>query len=332
MVAQKRIRCNGSLITLANPTVQPGDEVMVDGQVVSNKKPITLPTDVKWIQKMNQRHLETGTSFEDYLPSPTAKLWLYYKRRKQVCTEYDPKKRNTVPDYLDQYYPDITSKNRLLMVGRLDYHAEGLMLLTNCGELKRRLEHPVNQQQRIYLMCLDKYPEKGVLEHLSQGLTISKPTKQHIPPIEAEIANDLVQPSLHKMGGTTWVRLVMSGEYPVDSQHVRLAMDHFGLICTRMIRIQFGPYTMLDELKQGVLIPTKLRHLPLPIPAPAPAKGPVEPVVEETKSNRQLRREEKSVQKKERKQRKRQKNALKKQRRFKRSKSGSPNMRSAEWV
>jgi 23S rRNA pseudouridine2605 synthase len=263
---QRRIAINhpDTLMDTKSPLVNEGDKVYVNGELVSNRKPLILPSERAEIDSINQRFRESGVRIEDQLNSPV-RLWLFYKRRRQLCTEYDPKRRPTVSDYLETYYPEITGKNRLLMVGRLDYHAEGLMLLTNCGELKRRLEHPSNLQSRVYLACIKGSIPEALFGKLREGFRTRSGIQ--VPGVKiVEAADDNVDSTLHKLGGEHWIRVVTDQDQA--SSHLRAAMEHWGLELTRLVRIQFGEYMIEERLKQGALIPSDINHLPLPVPAP----------------------------------------------------------------
>ena len=97
-----------------------------------------------------------------------AKVYLlFYKPRGVVTTMSDPQNRRTVADYI-QELPE-----RVFPVGRLDYNTEGLLLLTNDGELAQKLMHPSHEVNKTYLV---KVP--GIVpqdsEHLSAGRLLCK--------------------------------------------------------------------------------------------------------------------------------------------------------------
>ncbi|NCU20080.1 rRNA pseudouridine synthase, partial [Candidatus Falkowbacteria bacterium] len=104
MILAGRVAMNGVAVTSPALDVGPGDKVTLDG------KPIDAPQETR--------------------------LWLYYKPLGLVTSEKDEKGRQTVFDTLPEGMP------RVMSVGRLDLNSEGLLLLTNDGGLKRRLELP----------------------------------------------------------------------------------------------------------------------------------------------------------------------------------------------
>lgn len=91
------------------------------------------------------------------LPSP--KIFSFYKPRNCLCTSRDPEGRKTIYDVLDQNY-----KN-LITIGRLDYKSEGLLLLTNNGEIARYYELPRNNIKKTYIVDLNgDYKSSNLLE------------------------------------------------------------------------------------------------------------------------------------------------------------------------
>ena len=74
------------------------------------------------------------------------RLWKTYKQKGQVVSHADELNRTSVFDYLAKTY-DLP---RVVSIGRLDYNSEGLLLLTNNGDLARKLEHPASLLDRVY--------------------------------------------------------------------------------------------------------------------------------------------------------------------------------------
>lgn len=259
-LAQKRITVNGSVLPFYDPRVGFDDRISIDDKPLPRKRiPVTLPADVSTTLRIIDKATKSATRLENFIPFPV-KLWLFYKKRKLICSEHEQKRRNTVYQYLEKHYDNLMSKHRLLMVGRLDYNAEGLMLLTNCGELKRRLEHPSNYQQRVYHVCVDKLPSEKQLDLLNyEGLVHNTGIK--VDPFSVSLTDE-VDSTVQMLGGSHWLKVIPQRN---RSQQFRLGLDHLGLQITRVIRVQFGPYVLPSDLNQGKIVRKDLLDLPLPV-------------------------------------------------------------------
>ena len=90
---------------------------------------------------------------------PKPRIFSFYKPKNCLCTSKDPEGRKTIYDVLDQNY-----KN-LITIGRLDYKSEGLLLLTNNGEIARYYEVPRNNIKKTYIVDLNgDYKSSNLLE------------------------------------------------------------------------------------------------------------------------------------------------------------------------
>ncbi|MGG1313511.1 MULTISPECIES: pseudouridine synthase [Cohnella] len=97
-----------------------------------------------------------------------SKIYLMFNKPKGVITSvYDPKGRPVVTDYLKGV------SERVYPVGRLDYDTEGLLLLTNDGELAHKLMHPRHHVPKTYLATVEKVPHGEALEKLQRGIRLS---------------------------------------------------------------------------------------------------------------------------------------------------------------
>ncbi|KIT17716.1 pseudouridine synthase [Jannaschia aquimarina] len=167
----------------------------------------------------------------DVLPDPEpTRLWLYHKPVGLVTTERDEKGRETVFDALRD------KLGRVLSVGRLDLTSEGLLLLTNDGELKRRLELPETGWLRRYRVRVNGTPDEAALQRLRDGIEIDG---EAFAPMQAAL--DRVQ------GANAWLTV---GLREGRNREVRRAMEAVGLIVSRLIRVSYGPF-QLGHLKPG---------------------------------------------------------------------------------
>jgi 23S rRNA pseudouridine2605 synthase len=166
-------------------------------------------------------------------------LFLYYKPTGLVTTHKDEKGRQTVFDILPQNLP------RLISVGRLDLNSEGLLLLTNNGELSRELELPKNAWSRKYRVRVHGKIEKEKLQNLEGGVTIDG-----ISYGKVSITID------QQIGTNTWLTVTLNEG---KNREIRKLMKFIGLDVARLIRVSYGPF-QLGNLKKGEIrqVPQKV--------------------------------------------------------------------------
>ena len=169
------------------------------------------------------------------------KLWLYNKQRGYLVTNHDSENRPTIFDQLKEKI-----ETRLISVGRLDMDSEGLLLLTNDGDLARKLELPSTGWLRKYRVRVHGYVIKKDLELLKNGITIDG------------IRYGKIEAKLDKQqGSNAWLTL---GIKEGKNREVRKIMNHLGYKVNRLIRISFGPFQIknlssgdIEEVKNKVL-------------------------------------------------------------------------------
>ena len=169
------------------------------------------------------------------------KLWMYHKQRGYLVTNYDPEGRSTIFDQLKNKI-----ETRFISVGRLDMDSEGLILLTNDGDLARKLELPATGWLRKYRVRVHGYVIPKDLEPLKNGITIDGIRYGRI-----DAALDRQQ------GSNAWLTLSFREG---KNREVRKVMNHLGYNVNRLIRISFGPFNLknlpsgeLEEVKNKVL-------------------------------------------------------------------------------
>jgi 23S rRNA pseudouridine2605 synthase len=204
------------------------------GEVKVNGKTITSPAlNVTAADKITVRGEPVGQ------PEPP-RLWLYYKPEGLVTSAADEKGRDTVFDHLPEDMP------RVMSVGRLDLNSEGLLLLTNDGELKRRLELPSTGWLRKYRVRVKGNPTEPEIEPLRKGITVEGDRFQ---PMEVKIDRH--------QGANAWLTV---GLREGKNREIRRAMTHIGLTVNRLIRVSYGPFR-LNEMKPGEVEEIKPRIL-----------------------------------------------------------------------
>ena len=198
LIAAGRVAVNGKLVDTPATKVGASDRIQVDG------KP--LPE------------------------AERARLWRYHKPSGLVTTARDEKGRRTIFDALPDDLP------RVMSVGRLDLNSEGLLLLTNDGGLKRKLELPSTGWLRKYRVRVKGAPDDAGLKKLSGGITVDGERFRAM-----DVTLDRTQ------GANAWLTI---GLREGKNREIRRAMEHIGLEVNRLIRISYGPFQLLD-LQRG---------------------------------------------------------------------------------
>lgn len=197
--------------------------------------------------KVNGKVLETSAflaSFDDdicidgkTIPQPEGtRLFLYHKPAGLVTTARDEQGRDTVFDHLP---PDMP---RVISVGRLDLNTEGLLLLTNDGELSRYLELPSTGWVRTYRVRAYGRPTDDDLQALADGISYEG---VHYGPIDVVVDRG--------RGDNTWMTMKLTEG---KNREIRNVTRAIGLQVNRLIRISYGPFE-LGELPEGVVTEVK---------------------------------------------------------------------------
>ena len=208
LIVEGRVAVNGKTVTSPALDVLPTDRVTLDG------KPIDAPQ--------------------------AARLWLYYKPLGLVTSEKDEKGRQTVFESLPDGMP------RVMSIGRLDLNSEGLLLLTNDGALKRRLELPSTGWLRKYRVRVNGRPNDATFDPLRRGVIIDGEEFQPM-----EIVLDRQQ------GANAWLTV---GLREGKNREIRRAMTEVGLIVNRLIRVSYGPFR-LNKMEPGEVVEVKQKVL-----------------------------------------------------------------------
>jgi 23S rRNA pseudouridine2605 synthase len=147
-----------------------------------------------------------------------------------VTTARDEKGRRTVFDALPEGMP------RVLSVGRLDLNSEGLLLLTNDGGLKRRMELPATGWLRRYRVRVHGRPDEATLAPVRAGMTVGG---QRFQPMQVSLDR--------QQGANAWLTVALREG---RNREVRRALEASGLPVSRLIRVSYGPF-QLGSLKPG---------------------------------------------------------------------------------
>ena len=200
MIEQGRVAVNGQKLDSPAFTVSDEDFITVDGLGIEDKAP--------------------------------TRLWRYHKPSGLVTTARDPKGRPTVFEALPK------ELGRVISVGRLDLNSEGLLLLTNDGELARHLELPSTGWIRRYRVRAfgDVDPDK--LKSLAKGITVDG-----IRYGAMEVTLD------SQKGRNSWLTVsITEGK----NREIRKVMEAIGLSVSRLLRTSYGPF-QLGNLPRGMV-------------------------------------------------------------------------------
>lgn len=173
----------------------------------------------------------------DGVPIHTEKFvyWLVNKPRGFLCTNHDPGGRPLALDLVPQI------AQRVYTVGRLDEDSEGLLLLTNDGDLAHRLMHPRYGVEKSYLALVAGTPSPEDLKRLLDGVYLS----------EGHVKARHVK-RLRRQGNSTWLRIVLAEGKNREIRRMLAKLDHKVL---RLKRVAIGPVDI------GNLQPRKSRQL-----------------------------------------------------------------------
>ena len=158
------------------------------------------------------------------------RLWKFHKPKGLITSHKDEKSRQTIFQILPKNLP------RLITVGRLDLNSEGLLLLTNDGDLKRKLELPSSKIVRSYRVRAKGVANENKLSRLRQGITVDGIRYR---PMEVNI--------IKQNTSNVWLSVrLMEGK----NREIRLSFQAIGLQVNKLIRTSFGPFT-LGKLDKG---------------------------------------------------------------------------------
>jgi 23S rRNA pseudouridine2605 synthase len=198
LIAAGRVRIDGEVVRELGTKVEPGrHKVSVDGQPVKSERNV---------------------------------YWLVNKPRGYLCTNYDPAGRPRAIDLV----PHVTQ--RVYTVGRLDEDSEGLLLLTNDGELANRLMHPRFGVEKTYLVQVAGNPTADDLRQLLKGVWLS----------EGHVRARRVK-RLKRHGDSTWLQIVLNEG---KNREIRRMLARLGHKVLRLRRIALGP-VQLGRLALG---------------------------------------------------------------------------------
>lgn len=210
-IAGGRVRLNGAILDTPAVTVTDKDDIIVDGNRLPGRE--------------------------------RTRLWRYHKPAGLVTSHRDERGRETVFDKLPADMP------RVVSVGRLDLNSEGLLLLTNDGELARKLELPSTGWSRRYRVRVHGRVDEKRLAGLARGSTIDG--------VRYGAIRATLDDEAERKGANAWITVTLAEG---KNREVRKVLAHLGLDVNRLIRTAYGPFQLgklargaIDEVKGKVL-------------------------------------------------------------------------------
>jgi 23S rRNA pseudouridine2605 synthase len=190
LILEGRVALNGKILTSPAINIDPNDKIEIDGKI--------LP------------------------PKDKDRLWVYYKPTGLITTHKDPQNRQTIFDSLPK------DMGKVMSIGRLDVMSEGLLLLTNSGDLARKFELPSNNIERKYkVRCFGKLDIEA-LKKTEKGISI----------------NDIIyQPKkislISSSKNNHWIEIILTEG---KNREIRNLLAHFRLKISMLVRTSYGEY------------------------------------------------------------------------------------------
>lgn len=206
LIQEGRVSFNGKVLDTPATLAGPADDIRIDGKRLG-------------------------------APEPT-RVWRYHKPTGLVTTHSDPQGRPTV-------FQRLQGLPRVISVGRLDLNSEGLLLLTNDGEVARRLELPANGWVRKYRARALGRVTQADLDKLVEGVTV-----------EGVQYGPVIATLDHQKSANAWISVELTEG---KNREVRRVLEALGLRVNRLIRTTYGPFELgLLEPGQAEEIPPKI--------------------------------------------------------------------------
>ena len=214
------IRLNKFIADAGITSRRGADELINDGRVSVDQKVVR-----EMGFKVDPAIHQVMVDGETIKASLTKTYLALHKPRGVVSTMYDPEGRPSLSDFIS------LRKERLFHVGRLDKESEGLILLTNDGEMTFRATHPSYGLEKTYLIEFIGALPRGVESTLLKGV---------------ELEDGLGRVLDFKSLSPTWIEVTIhEGRYHI----IRRLMEAVGVQVVRLVRTRFGPIVLGDILE-----------------------------------------------------------------------------------
>jgi 23S rRNA pseudouridine2605 synthase len=200
LIADGKVQVNGVLAHLGQRIDPTHDKVSVEGQAIGQES-----------EKV---------------------AYLIYKPAGYVSTTQDELGRKTVVDFLKKEAPTEDLPSHLYPVGRLDLDSEGLMILTNNGELTQKMTHPSFEVEKTYQITVEGLPSEKALAHLERGVLLHEgmTAPAHVEVVEYQRDHTVLEITIHEGRYHQVKRMLLRVGYPV----------------VKLIRIKMGQFSLAD--------------------------------------------------------------------------------------
>ena len=236
MSIKSEIRVSRYLAKAGLASRREAEKLILDGRITVNGETVIEP----W-RNCNKRDV---LKLDGVIVSHSISTVLYQlnKPKGYLSTSKDALGRKTIFDLIE------SKMGHLMIIGRLDYNSEGLMILTNNGELKRYLELPKNKFERTYRVKIKGHLTSKNLTDIERGVSLEG---LNYKPIEVRF--------LQSNRSYSWIEMVLTEG---KNREIRKILASFNLNVVRLIRNRFGPFN-LDKLQVGKSKELKVEDYPV---------------------------------------------------------------------
>ncbi len=218
------------------------EEAIASGRVSVNGKIAGIGTRMtrRDVVRFDGKQIKIRTGRE------TPEVLIYHKPTGEIVSHDDPEGRTSV---FDQVPPPEAGK--WVAVGRLDYNTEGLLLLTNSGDLANRLMHPRYEMEREYSVRVMGELTDEQMDNLLDGIELDDGPARFMKLDEGEFSDE-------GTGVNRWYRvMIREGR----NREVRRMFEAVGVTVSRLIRTRFGPISLPRMLARGQSRPATAEEL-----------------------------------------------------------------------
>ncbi len=216
------------------------EQLIIEGRVRVNGEIIDSPA--TFVSDADDIRIDSGKKIKKEIP----RLFMFHKPAGLLTATKDPRGRPTIFDVMPRTMP------RVISVGRLDMNTEGLILLTNDGEIKRYLELPSTGWIRKYRARVHGTVNVERLERMKKGMTVNG---VKYGPIHAKLEKA-------QQSANSWVQVSLTEG---KNREVRNVMKAIHLDVNRLIRTSYGPF-QLGKLPRGAIVEISTKALKEQLP------------------------------------------------------------------